>query len=114
MVEDVNRNDTGKTSQTVGDRLRKAYDTYTQALMQLKQQDHERGTIELLAKAIGVAMASLQKEQPTIVVNVPEQPRPVVNVAVRTPKVKNSRQIVHRDSRQNITHTETVNEYDEE
>jgi len=139
IVEDTKRQDTGKKSETVGDRLRKAYENYVQTLKEQRQQDHEELTlkreqnmVEQLTKAFSEAR---QKEQPPIVVNVPEQKAPVVNVnvpeqkapivtvnvpaqaapsvTVKMPRVKESRQKVIRDAKDNIQTTVTEHTYEE-
>jgi hypothetical protein len=113
MLEDTQRTDKGKQNETVGDRLRKAYETYTESLREERQLRSEQGMIRMLAKAIGSAMSSLQKEQPTIIVNVPEQPRPVVNVNVKMPKVVSEVQKIVRDNRDLIDYTTTTRTYEE-
>jgi hypothetical protein len=113
MLEDTKRNETGVQNETIGDRLRKAYETYTLSLREERQLRSEQGMISMLAKSIGVAMNSLQKEQPTIIVNVPEQPRPVVNTTVKIPKVKTEIQKVVRDAKGNIDFTTTTRTYEE-
>lgn len=111
ILEDAGRQDTGKSDETVGDRLRKAWGGWISDLRAERDQNHEQNMIITLSKAIGTAMGRIQKEQPTIVVNVPEQPRAVVNV--RMPRVKASVQNVVRDAQGNITHTITENTYEE-
>jgi hypothetical protein len=113
IVEDSKRQDTGAQSQTVGDRLRKAYESYVDTLREERKQNTEQGMINILAKSIGAAMTSLQKAQPEIIVNVPEQPRPVVNVNVKMPKVLTEMQKVVRDAKGNIDYTTTTRTYEE-
>lgn len=116
IVEDAGRQDTGKPNETVGDRLRKAYDNYTQALREERQMNKEQGMINILAKAIGAAIHGLNKaevtaSQPSIVVNVPPQKAPTV--IVKMPRVRRQEQKVVRDGKGNIDHTVTEMTYED-
>lgn len=83
------------------------------SLRDLRKNDHEQTLAGTIARAMGMAVASLKKEQPTIVVNVPEQPRPVVNVNVKMPRTTSEVQKVIRDDRGNIEYTTTERTYEE-
>ena len=113
MVEDINRNETGAGNESIGDRLRKAYETYTTSLREMRQENHEQALAITIAKALGLAMNGLRKEQPNIIVNVPEQPRPVVNVNVKMPKITSEVQRIIRDERGNMEYTTTERTYEE-
>lgn len=110
--EDANRQDTGEQKERVGDRLRKSWEGLIADLRAERDQSHEQTMVTTLAKAIGTAMGKIQKDQPTIVVNVPEQPRPVVNIKMR--RVKSEIQKVVRDGSGNISHTITEKTYYED
>lgn len=77
--EDSGRQDTGEVKETVGGRLKKAYENYIEVVREERKQNHEQNMAITLSKAFSSAIESLRKDQQPIIVNLPE-PQVVIHV----------------------------------
>jgi len=113
MLEDVERNETGVQDETVGGRLRKAYEIYMQTVQEEKQILEEQNMIAVLKKYIGAAMkelrSELKKDTPAVAVPYTKPVRVIVNM----PKLTGQKQKVVRDIKGDIDHTVTEMTYEE-
>lgn len=121
IADDAARTNVGTPNNTIGGRLRKAFN-FLQRETENEVSTRSENIFKSFAKALGDAkfIVNVPKQEPPVVnVTIPEQKPPTINVkpssvVVKENKIRKQTQSIKRDNQGNMTSTETQYEYEGE